>query len=114
MPNEKKSFVLYFDMYPMVAELSKEQKGELFDALFQFAGRVVEEDDPEVPQDGMLPETRMAFHFMSQTIWRDTMKWREKHERYKKAARSRVEKKMNEDEMSRYVRALAREEPREP
>ena len=37
----------------------------------------------------MTPVTRMAFAFIGETIRRDTEKWREKHERYAKAARRR-------------------------
>lgn len=39
----------------------------------------------------MTPETRMAFGFIAETIRRDTVRWREKHQRYQTAARRRWE-----------------------
>ena len=34
---EKKSFVLYFDMYPSIHVLPDDQKGMLLDAVFEYA-----------------------------------------------------------------------------
>ena len=92
---EKKSFVLYFDMYPSVRSLSPEQKGELFSALFEYAAAEAEEDEPHNKERVLLghprmdPGARMAFSFIAETIHRDTVKWREKQVRYRIAAEKR-------------------------
>ncbi len=102
---EKKSFLLYFDMYPRIAALPPEQRGALLSALFEYAdaektaagsGDRVLEDHPD-----MTPETQMAFGFMKETIHRDTEKWREKHQRYQNAARRRWEQSGEQDAKKR-------------
>lgn len=93
---DKKSFVLYFDMFPSIAGLPPAQRGELFSALFAYAEAEAEEETEQstildrYPE--MDPEARMAFRFMAETIRRDTQKWREKRARYVKAAKERWEK----------------------
>lgn len=109
MADLKKSFLLYFDMYPMISRLPAEQKGELLDALFLFAQKEAEKQGSgeSVPgqRPDMKPETEMAFRFMAETIRRDTDKWREKHVRYQKAAQERGEKRQNND-LRRYVQEM--------
>ena len=92
---EKKSFLLYFDTYPSIADLPAEQRGELFSALFEYALEEAESPEP-VGQSAVLDRhaemsvaARMAFRFMAKTIQRDTEKWRQKHARYQQAARQR-------------------------
>lgn len=93
---DKKSFVLYFDMFPSITGLPPDQRGELFSALFSYAR--AEAEGPTEQEEifsqypDMGPEARMAFRFMAETIRRDTEKWREKRARYVKAARERAEK----------------------
>ena len=92
---KKKSFLLYFDMYPSIRILHREQKGLLLDTVFEYAqvaegGSLPEEVLARYPD--MSQECRMAFRFMAETIRRDTEKWKEKHRRYSEAAKVRWEK----------------------
>ena len=93
---QKKSFLLYFDMYPSIHILPIEQKGMLLDTMFEYAQAAAERDSP--PEEilarypDMSQECRMAFRFMAETIRRDTEKWKEKHRRYSEAAKVRWEK----------------------
>ena len=92
---QKKSFLLYFDMYPSIRILPREQKGLLLDTVFEYAqaaegGSLPEEVLARYPD--MSQECRMAFRFMAETIRRDTEKWKEKHRRYSEAAKVRWEK----------------------
>lgn len=102
----KKSFLLYFDMYPTLTELSDQQRGQLFSALFDCAAR-----EAECPGSGadtldhypdMSPAARMAFQFIAQTICRDTEKWHQKQLRCHQAAlereRLRAERLRQDDE----------------
>ena len=92
---EKKSFVLYFDMYPNLRALPPDQKGELFSALFEYAAAEAEEEAADnkervlASHPSMDSGTRMAFSFIAETIHRDTVKWREKQVRYRIAAEKR-------------------------
>ena len=93
---QKKSFILYFDMYPSIRTLPTEQKGMLLDMVFEYAQAAAERNSP--PEEflarypDMSQECRMAFRFVAETIRRDTEKWREKHRRYSEAAKTRWEK----------------------
>lgn len=93
---QKKSFVLYFDMYPSIRTLPTDQKGFLLEAVFEYAQAAAERGSP--PEEvlarhpDMSQECRMAFRFVAETIRRDTEKWKEKHKRYSEAARARCEK----------------------
>ena len=93
---QKKSFLLYFDMYPSIHILPIEQKGMLLDTMFEYAQAAAERDSsPEeilARYPDMSQECRMAFRFIAETIRRDTEKWREKHRRYSEAAKVRWEK----------------------
>ena len=114
---DKKSFLLYFDMYPSIQNLPPEQKGYLFSALFEYADaawksgcekeRVLE----RFPQlnDG----ARMAYYFIAETIRRDTEKWREKQVRYQKAAQERSEKVRSENPVSQYIQLLHKDRGKE-
>jgi len=69
----KKSFVLYLDQYEPVKNLSVEQKGLLFDAMFLYnCGKEIDITDPLIA---------MAFSFFKQTFDRDTSKWLRKAEK---------------------------------
>lgn len=105
---EKKSFLLYFDMYPHICKLPTDQRGALLSAIFEYAGEVVERDvAPEDVLDRyplLSPATQMAFSFIAETVRRDTEKWREKHIRYVQAARARSEKKRTiDDDIRKYM-----------
>ena len=65
----KKSFVLYNDQYDAVADLTTEQKGELFDLLFLYSRGEAHDD---IERD---PMVKLAFKFFKTTIDRDTKKW---------------------------------------
>ena len=116
---EKKSFVLYFDMYPSIHILPNDQKGILLDAVFEYArSAAAEESTPEqvlLRFPDMSEACCMAFRFVAETIRRDTEKWKAKHRRYSHASKARWEKERsqytggdlgNEDEMRKYVRQI--------
>ena len=114
---EKKSFLLYFDMYPSIRRLSPEQKGYLLSALFEFADgawreelnkEAILERFPQLDEVG-----RMAYSFIAETIQRDTEKWREKQKHYQKAAQERNEKNChdNKSTVSRHMQQLQKERP---
>lgn len=71
---DKKSFILYLDNKKQLDMLTDEQAGKLIKALFEFA------ESGTVPEfnDGMLI---MAFSFMSDSIARDSEKYKQKCER---------------------------------
>lgn len=93
---DKKSFLLYFDMYPMIRDLPAEQKGYLLSAMFEYADAAwrSSEDPASILQKfpRMGKAARMAYAFIAATIYRDTKKWQEKQERYHQAAVTRCEK----------------------
>lgn len=76
----KESFVLYTSQYEAVADLSVQQKGELFDALFQY---VSTGDEPKFTDR----EVKMAFNFIRIQIDRDNAKYAEVCERRRAAGR---------------------------
>lgn len=84
---EKKSFILYLDSYPMFQMLSPEQRGWLLTAIYAYAQQLSQEETAvqagelaimEAVADS-IPEledqTRMAFSFVASSIYRDTLKW---------------------------------------
>ena len=93
---DKKSFLLYFDMYPMIRDLPPEQRGYLLSAMFEYADTAwrstVEPDSILQKFPRMGKAARMAYAFIAATIYRDTKKWLEKQERYHQAAVERCEK----------------------
>ena len=77
---QKKSFLVYFDNYPMVQALPLEQRGLLLTALFKYGMAAGEPDSPSIPEileafPAMTEETRMACLFMCSNIHRDTQRW---------------------------------------
>ena len=77
---QKKSFLVYFDNYPMVQALPLEQRGLLLTALFEYGMAAGEPDSPSLPEileafPAMTEETRMACLFMCSNIHRDTQRW---------------------------------------
>ena len=116
---QKKSFLVYFDMYPSIHILPIEQKGMLLDAMFEYAQAAAkQEGSPETVLarcPDMSQECRMAFRFVAETIRRDTEKWKAKHRRYSEASKARWEKGQyadrsrdngKEDEMRKYIRQM--------
>ena len=116
---EKKSFVLYFDMYPSIHVLPDDQKGMLLDAVFEYARSAAA--GKSTPEEVLLrfPDMSeaccMAFRFVAEIIRRDTEKWKAKHIRYSKASKARWEKERTqytgvdfgrEDEMRKYIRQM--------
>ena len=80
--NQKKSFVLYFDMLPIIDMLPPEQRGWLFSAIFAYAMQAAEQ--PERPWEEVLAKfteleerTKLILQFICGTIARDTEKWRQ-------------------------------------
>ena len=110
---QKKSFLIYFDAYPIVSALPPEQRGELFSALCEYA-----QAEAERPTEmsavlsgypSMTADTRTAFSFMAQNIQRDTEKWRQKHVRYQQAAlRRQQDARSEKDSMAKYIRQMAK------
>ena len=71
----KKSFILYTDVYEVIKDFTSEQKAQLLDAIFQY-------HLGEQPQlDSM---TNVAFLFIKQQFIRDEKKYEEIKERNKK------------------------------
>lgn len=93
---QKKSFVLYFDMYPSIRVLPADQKGMLLGAVFEYAQSAAERDITPEEIMARYPDISqacsMAFRFVAETIRRDTEKWKAKHKRYSEAAKVRWEK----------------------
>ncbi|MBO4991773.1 MAG: hypothetical protein J6E42_06425 [Firmicutes bacterium] len=92
---DKKSFLLYFDMYPMIRDLPAEQRGYLLSAMFEYADAAwrstvdAESILQKFPRMGKA--ARMAYAFIAAAIYRDTKKWLEKQARYHQAAVARCE-----------------------
>nr|WP_326186406.1 DUF6291 domain-containing protein [uncultured Oscillibacter sp.] len=112
MAETKKSFLIYFDAYPLVSNLPPEQRGELFSALCEYARAEAEKPTEQSAvlsgHPAMSTDTRMAFSFMAQNIQRDTEKWRDKHVRYQQAAlRRHEEARAEKGGMAQYVQRLA-------
>ena len=115
---EKKSFVLYFDMYPSIHVLPDDQKGMLLDAVFEYArSAATRESTPEeilVRYPDMCQACCMAFRFVAETIRRDTEKWKAKHIRYSEASKARWKKGQSQsdgeggdgNEMRKYIRQM--------
>ena len=93
---QKKSFLVYFDMYPSIHILPIEQKGMLLDAMFEYAQAAAKQEGSPETVLARCPDMSqaccMAFRFVAETIRRDTEKWRDKHKRYSEAAKTRWEK----------------------
>lgn len=97
---DKKSFILYFDAYPLVALLPVEQSGMLFRAVYLYAMGIVQE--PPVTQEEILaqfPEmaadTKMSCRAICNAITRDTLAWqRQREARMRRSGKApEVEKK---------------------
>lgn len=96
--SDKKSFVLYFDSFPLLALLPAEQRGQLISAVFQFAMGAAQ--SPPVSQEDILaqfpelsPEARMSFRSLAAAISRDTRTWQRKKEaRMRRGGRETEEK----------------------
>ena len=92
----KKSFLLYFDNYPMVERLSAEQRGWLLTALYAYAFRLTRSEEATAEQlarefPAMTEETKMACSFMCANIKRDTQRWLNQRE-------GRIRKKAQREE----------------
>lgn len=70
----KKSFIVYYDLEEQTAELTDEQLGQLFRAMFAFEkrGEILSLDDPCV---------NMAFRFVSVQLREGKAKYAEKCEK---------------------------------
>ena len=107
MSTEKKSFLIYFDNFRCINTLSYHQLGILFHALCQYAIAAAEGGpDHTITPNEMLKQfseidgfTGIAFTFMADNIYRDTVKWKEKHQRYSDAARERMEGRRSREEV---------------
>jgi len=85
LEGKKKSFLIYFDSYPLLSALPMEQRGLLLSALMVYADRVWREPElsPEEVMDQfpMSQEARMACGFMAGNVARDTQRWLEQRRR---------------------------------
>jgi hypothetical protein len=105
----KKSFLLYFDSYPLIATLSPEQRGYLLSAVFQYAMGIEQEPDLEAEEIWrQFPEmhegTRIACGFLFNAILRDTQKWRSQKEARQRRTQER--KGAKPEAISQYVKSL--------
>lgn len=103
---DKKSFILYFDAYPLVALLPVEQSGMLFRAVYLYAMGIVQE--PPVTQEEILaqfPEmtadTRMSCRAICNAITRDTLAWRRQKEARMRRSGRAPEPEKNADSAAR-------------
>ena len=90
--NAKKSILVYFDSYPMLASLPLEQRGLLFTVLLVYGERLSREDTDleEIMEQfpRLTPEARLACGFMGANISRDTRRWLSRQQRGSGAAPS--------------------------
>ena len=80
MSNPKRSFLVYFDNYPMLLSLPPDQRGWLFTALMDYAARQGrgEGEPPEVLLERyppLSPQAQTVFQFMAAAVDRDTQRW---------------------------------------
>lgn len=80
MSEEKKSFLLYFDNYPIIQALPPDQRGWLLSALFVYADRVWRDETTSMERvmEGfprLSQEARVACGFIGANILRDTQRW---------------------------------------
>lgn len=80
MSNPKRSFLVYFDNYPMLISLPPDQRGWLFTALMDYAARQSrgEGETPEALLERyppLSPQTQTIFQFMAAAVDRDTQRW---------------------------------------
>ena len=108
MTKPKKSFVVYFDSYPILSALPMEQRGLLFSALMIYADRVWR--DRSVTLEEVLegfpklsPETRMACGFMGAAIQRDTDAWLNRRE-YRQQGKTECQKRGDPETANRRAR----------
>ena len=117
---QKKSFLIYFDNYPMVQGLPPEQRGWLLTALFEYGMAAGEPGGRSIPEileafPAMTEETKMACLFMCSNIQRDTQRWlgrQAAQERRRAGQGSGPEtgerKRQEREEMAQMRRELAR------
>ena len=104
----KKSFVVYFDSYPILSALPMEQRGLLFSVLMVYADRVWREPSTAL-EEGMegfprlSPEARMACGFMGAAIQRDTDAWLNRRE-YRQQGKPGGQKKGDPETADRRAR----------
>ena len=82
----KKGFLIYKSLYEPIKEFSREQKGELLEAIFEYqiSGEITE---------GLSPIVNMAFLFFKNQFDIDNSKYEERCEKAKKSAEYRWKKK---------------------
>ena len=85
MSDEKKSFLLYFDNYPIIRALPPDQRGWLLSALYVYADQVWRDETVAMEQvmeefPSLSQEARVACGFIGANILRDTQRWhRQRH-----------------------------------
>ena len=102
--NCKKGFVLYLDNLECIRSLSTPQLGILFRALNCYGMASAEGSLEETPEPAALldkfpdmdPATVMAYCFMADSIYRDTLKWKTKQRNYCDAAKERSRRSREE------------------
>ena len=88
MPSKKKpSFLLYVNDNVLVEELSDEDAGKLFKAIFAFA------DHGEDRSDELDPLPRMVYKRMARYIAENTLAYYEKCEKIRQMAMEREQRK---------------------
>ena len=136
MENQKKSFLLYFDSYAMLAQLPPEQVGWLLFAVYRYADAVwrdvnytIEETLELFPQ--LSEQAKVTFGYLASNLRRDTLRWLKQRERIsgrssaaQASAPSRppvtpplpeaVQYRAEMDQLLQQLRLLDKQEPQEP
>lgn len=90
----KESFILYTAHYGAIKTMTKEQKGELLDALFAYA-----EDETEPETDDAF--VKMAFAFMRSSLDKNREKYETKQSRMKELAERRWSKRLGKEAVTK-------------
>ena len=116
MSARKKSMLIYYDNYPILASLSMEQRGLLFTALMVYGDRLSRDSGTELeavleqfPQ--LTPEARLVCGFMAGNILRDTEKWLSRQQyrsKQKTPVQTPAAEKRTREDMERTRRLMER------
>ena len=98
----KKSFLLYFDNYPMLAALPLEQRGLVLTVLMVFADRVWRDSAVTLEEvmegfPGLSPEARLVCGFMGANILRDTRRWLDRQQNQTARQQTRTNRRREQE-----------------
>lgn len=98
MAKDKKSFILYSDIYTIVDDLPREIKGDLFQLIVDY----VNDRNPQ-PTDLLL---KTAFNPIKQQLKRDLVKWEEIRGKRSSAGKASAESKKQKQQTSTSVESV--------